>query len=54
MALCNDGRSGFYRAPDHSAPVGSVSYEQIQSMIAGLEPGPLKQALYAALTSLGL
>jgi hypothetical protein len=53
-ALCGDGRSGFYRAPDHRAPVGSVSEEQVESMIAGLEPGRLKQALSAALVGLSL
>ena len=52
--LCNDGRSGFVRAPDHRAAPGTVSEEQIISMIAGLEPGRLKQALSAALLSLQL
>ena len=53
-ALCGDGRSGFYRAPDHRAAVGSVSDEQVESMIAGFEPGKLKTALVAAITALKL
>jgi hypothetical protein len=50
--LCNDGRSGFFRAPDHRAAPGTVSVDQIESMIAGLGPGRLKTALNAAILSL--
>ena len=50
--LCGDGRSGFYRAPDHRAAPGTVSEEQVVSMIAGLEPSPFKEALHEALNEL--
>jgi hypothetical protein len=50
--LVNDGRSGFVRAPDHRAPVGSVSLAQVESLIHGLDEGRAKALLMQALDAI--
>jgi hypothetical protein len=54
--LEHDGRSGFFRASptEFHPPEGSVTLAEVEALIFGLEPGPIRAGLIAALSQLGV